>query len=291
MAPKYSLIIPVYNEEKAISAVLRDLFSALADRLKDSYEVIVIDDGSADKSWEKLSQISFSNLKLLRHPYNLGYGAALKTGAQAAAAKVLIFYDADGQHNSADIFKLVNLIGKYDMVVGSRQGYQGPAWRQPGKKLITLVASYLVNFKIPDLNSGFRAVKKEKFNKFLHLYPNGFSLTTTITLAFLKQGYSVGYVPIKVSKRKGRSTVRPKDGVRALGLVLKMIMLFSPFKVFAPLAGLFFCLSLGSLGVDIFVYHYNLSDTTIFLFINSILIFLIGLLADQIACLRREIKL
>ncbi len=286
---KYSIIIPVYNEEAIIKQLVKDLLLFLDNKLKD-YEIIVVDDGSKDKSWEKLSQISHPNLKLVRHPYNKGYGSALKTGASKARADVLIFYDGDNQHKPEDILKLVSEIGQYDMVVGSREGYKGPAWRQPGKKIINLIANYLVNFKIPDLNSGLRAVKKEKFNRFRHLYPNGFSLSTTITLAFLKQGYSVGYVPIQINKREGKSTVHILDGFRAVNLVLKMIMLFSPLKIFIPVSLLFFIIGAISLCRDVFIV-FNLNDNTILLLISALLFFLFGLLADQIAAIRREIRI
>lgn len=286
---KFSIIIPVFNEEDVIEKVINDLGRFLETELEESYEIIAINDGSEDRTEGILRNIKLENFRYYNSPYNKGYGSALKLGASKAVGKFLIFYDGDGQHNPNDVMELIKEINRYDMVVGSRQGYQGPLWRQPGKKILNIIANYLVSFKIPDLNSGLRIVKKDYFFKFIHLYPEGFSLSTTITLAFLKHGFNVKYTPIKINKRVGKSVVKIFDGFWTIGLILRMIMLFSPLRFFLPISILCFVAGLYSLILDIFI-HFNIGDNTILLLISSIIIFSFGLLADQISAVRRELK-
>ena len=201
---------------------------------------------------------------------------------------MILVFDADGQHRVEDIKKLIEAGKNYDMVIGARQGYQGPLIRQPGKKLLKLTAEYLVDKKILDLNSGLRLIKKEHFNKYSHLLPNAFSWTTTITLAFLKEGLSINYVPIEINKRQGgKSTVKPSDGFRVFMLILRIIMLFSPLRIFLPVS--LVLLAVGSIGLIIDIILLNISEGTIFVLIASMLIFFFGLIADQIASIRREI--
>lgn len=285
---KYSIIIPVHNEEKNIFHVISGLYSYLNNHMND-YEIIIVNDGSTDKTREIISQPR-ENMVIYNNPYNKGYGSSLKKGSEIAEGKYLIFYDGDGQHNPEDILKLIKYKNEYEMVVGSRRGYQGPLWRQPGKKIINIIANYLVRFRIPDLNSGLRLVKKECFKKFEHLYPNGFSLSTTITLAFIKHGFNVKYVPIKISKREGSSTVKITDGFLAINLVIRMIMLFSPLRIFVPVGLALFALAFYSLCRDLFVVN-NINDNTVLLIISSLIVFFFGLIADQLAHLRREMKL
>ena len=172
------------------------------------------------------------------------------------------------------------------MVIGSRKGYKGPAWRQPGKKIINLIANYLVQFKIPDLNSGLRLVRKKHFHSFVHLYPQGFSLSTTITLAFIKEGLSVKYIPIKINKRTGKSTVKINDGFRAINLVFRMIMIFSPLRIFFPVGLIIFILGALSLVSDIL--NNNLTDTTTLLFTTFMMVLFFGLISDQLALVIRR---
>ena len=287
----FSIIVPIFNEENVIKEVLLDLDNFLRINLNYRYELIAVNDGSTDKTDKILTRLELNNFSCFSNPYNKGYGAAIKLGVQKAQGAFVLFYDGDGQHNPREILKLVNNRTKYDMVIGSRQEYKGPKWRQPGKKIINIIANYLVNYKIPDLNSGFRIVRRECFNKFLHLYPNGFSLSTTITLAFIKHGFNVKYISIKVNKREGKSEVKLSDGFKAVNLVLRMIMLFSPMKIFLPCSLFFSLLTLASLYIDIFIYKFNISESTLIFFISSIILFFIGLIADQLASLRREMKL
>ncbi len=284
---KYSVIIPVYNEEKVIGTAVRGLLDSLKDRVDNNLEIIAVNDGSSDDSLGVLKEIKHSNFIFVSNPYNKGYGASLKKGAKIASGKKLIFFDGDGQHEPEDVLRLIKEGEEYDMVVGARQGYKGPAIRQPGKKLLIIIASYLVDFKIPDLNSGLRLVDKKLFNKYLHLYPNNFSLTTTITLAFLKEGLNVKYIPIEIKKRVGKSTVSLKDAFRTLLLIARMITLFSPMKFFLPVSIIF-----GSSMIITVIYdliHSNISDTSVLLFVSTILIFFFGLILDQIASIRREL--
>ena len=179
---EFSIIIPIYNEEEGIKEVLIGLNNYL-DNENLQAEIIVVNDGSTDQTKEILN--NFENTRLIDHPYNKGYGASLKTGVKNAQFDWILLYDGDGQHRPEYIKELIHHSNSYDMIVGARQGYQGPLLRQPGKKLLIWTANYLVKKKIPDLNSGLRLIKKDLFLKYAHIFPNGFSLTTTITLAFL----------------------------------------------------------------------------------------------------------
>ncbi len=287
---KFSIVVPVYNEQESIEKVLKTLHQFLSTNLQKGWEIVVVNDGSTDRTKQILDTISLSQVQIYNQLYNKGYGASLKAGTAQAKGEFVAFYDGDGQHNPQELLKLLVHIEKYDMVVGSRNGYNGPAWRRPGKKLLGTLANYLVSFKIPDLNSGLRVLRKTYFHKFEHLYPNGFSLSTTITLAFLKQGYGVKYIPINVEKRVGKSSVCVNDGFKAIMLAIRMTMLFSPFKVFFPTALFLFILGIGSLLFDVFV-SYNIGDTSLLLIISAIIIFFFGLLADQVSAMRRELKL
>lgn len=289
---KFSIIIPIYNEEQSVKQTVAGLVIFLnAKYPKNDYEIILINDGSTDKTKEILTELRMENIQLINHPYNKGYGAALKSGARYAKYDWLIFFDADGQHKPEYITDLLDSADKHDMIVGARQGYQGPTLRQPGKKILTWIAGYLVDFKIPDLNSGLRLVKKEYFHKFEHLYPQNFSLSTTITLAFLKSGLNVKYIPITINKRRGKSYLKISDGFKTIVLIIKLIMLFSPLKIFIPASLIGFLISGGLLISDLIYSHFqSISKSSGFAFITSLLILLFGLLADQVAAIRRELK-
>lgn len=283
---KFSILIPVYNEEKIVEKTIEDLKLFLNIREYVS-EIIVINDGSTDKTKEIIEKIE--GIKVINHPYNKGYGASLKTGARSAQYDWLLFYDGDGQFNPQYISDLLKYTDKYEMVVGVRQGANTTPWiRKPGKTLLRWVANFLVEKKIPDLNCGFRLIKKDKLLQFAHILPNGFSLTTTITLAFFKEGLDIKYIPVEMEKRVGKSSVRPKDAVTTFILICRVILLFSPLKIFLPISATLFA------GGSIFfiwdLATLNVNDTTILLFLSAIMIFFFGLLADQISSLRREMK-
>lgn len=282
-----SIIVPAYNEADAIGNVLDDLDNFLKKENLD-YEIIVVDDGSTDKTAEIVNK---KNVRLIQHPYNKGYGASLKTGARNAIGEILLFIDADGQHSAEDVLKLLEHSEEYEMVVGARtKKSKIPLIRKIGKVVLTKTANYLSDTKIPDLNSGFRAVKKDLVNEFMRILPNNFSFTTTLTLATIKSGYNIRYVPIESEERIGTSKISPlKDGFNFILLILRTIVLFDPLKVFLPVSSVLF--ALGFLyGLYYTIYYFNIPDGAVLLIVSSIVIFFFGILADQISFLRRDIK-
>lgn len=287
MQKSLSIIIPAYNEEKAIKKTIEDLKEELKN-LDLEYEIIVVNDASTDKTKGVLENIK--GIKLINHHHNRGYGAALKTGIKEAKSDNLLFFDADGQHKTEHIPELIKHIDDFDMVAGARIGYKGPLIRQPGKKLLQWLANYLSKQKIPDINCGFRIVKKEPILKFTHLLCDGLSFSTTAILLFLTEGLSVKYVPITINKRQGgKSTVRPKHALDTLIVILRTILLSSPLRVFLPVSMILFLGAVGFGIYDIFFRH-NITDATLLFFISSLLIFFFGLIADQISAIRKEIK-
>ncbi|MBI4812177.1 glycosyltransferase family 2 protein [Candidatus Falkowbacteria bacterium] len=279
-----SVIVPVFNEEVAISNVLDSLKSELKE-IRINSEIIVVNDGSTDSTKEILKGIE--NIRVINHPYNKGNGAALKTGAKNAEYEWLMTFDGDGQHKAEYIKELVKYTIEYDMVAGAREGYKGPWIRQPGKRFLRWLASYLVEFKIPDINCGFRMVRKDLFFKYINLYPNSFSLYATSLMAFLKEGLSVKFVPIEINKRSGgKSLVSPKHAIETLLLIIRMIILFSPMRFILPVSTLMFILFCISFVIDLTVVH--LTNTTVVLFIATIFVFLFGVVLDQLAAIRRK---
>ena len=288
MQKSLSIIIPAYNEEEAIAKTINGLKKELGN-LNLDYEIIVVNDGSTDKTKEILEKIP--EIKLINHPFNKGYGTALKTGIEKTKFDSLLFFDADGQHKTEYISEFLKYADNYNMVAGARTGYKGPLIRQPGKKLLQWLANYLSQQKIPDLNCGFRIVKKEPILRFTHLLCDGLSFSTTTTLLFLTEGLSVKYVPITINKRRGgKSTVKPKHALDTLIVILRTILLSSPLRVFLPISFLLFLGALGSGIYDFFFRPFNLTDITIILFLSCILIFFFGLLADQLTAIRKELK-
>lgn len=291
MTNQLSFVIPAYNEEKSIVAVLEQLKNTL-DNLKIEYEIIVVNDCSTDNTKSLLKKINY--IKLINHPYNKGYGASLKTGVKNAHYNWVLFYDADGQHKPEYVEKFLKYTSTYDLIIGDRttSKYVRPTIRKPGLWLLKKIANYLVNYKIPDLNCGMRLIKKDVLKKYLRLMPNNFSFSTTSTMAFLKDKRNVKFVGIETDKRnnESKSSVKSKDAITTLMLMFRLIMLFSPLKIFLPVSILLFILTLTSVTLDIFIREPNITDTTIVLFVSTLLIFFFGLLADQIAAIRREIK-
>jgi len=278
-----TIIIPVYNEEKSIAKVLKEISSLDFERSK---EIIVVDDGSTDNT---RAFIKDANSKIIHHDFNKGYGASIKSGIRAASGDVIAVIDADGQHNPRDIIKLLKELNGYDMVVGARSRESHKVlWRQPGRMLIGWVAGSLSRTHIPDINSGLRIFKKDVVSKYLHLLPNGFSLSTTITVALLKDGYNINYVPIKVNKRQGKSTLRFFDGFRVLLSIIRLIMIFSPLRIFIPAS--LSVLMVGGYLMVVDMINLNIQDITILVILAGMLIFFFGLIVDQIAHIRRELK-
>ena len=243
-----------------------------------------MDDGSSDNTVELCEQ---HKVQCLHHPYNMGNGAAIKTGARAARGDILVFMDADGQHRPEDLPRLLEKLEQgHDMVVGARaRSSQASVGRLLANTLYNRIASWMVAQRVKDLTSGFRAVRAARFRAFLYLLPNGFSYPTTITMAFFRAGYPLAYVPITTETRGGKSHIRPvQDGLRFLLIIFKIGTLYSPLKIFVPASTLFFVT-----GLSYYLYTYMLmsrfTNMSALLFITSVLIFLIGLVSEQITSL------
>ena len=279
-----SIIIPAYNEEDAIESTLRRLVDL---KIHEENEIIVVDDGSDDGTAEIVKKYPVT---LYMHHMNKGYGAALKTGIRKAKGSYVILMDSDGQHDPTNIADIRALLDEYDMVIGERSNTSFQVKRRKaGKRLIKKVGQYLVEQKLPDYNSGFRGFQRETIAGMLHLMPNGFSFSTTSTLAYLKEGYNIGTIPIEVSARIGRkSNVKMvKDGSKTLLLLFRIIMLFNPLKVFFPAAIFTFVVGVG-FGIVGFVLYDRFSNGAVVLTMMGMFLFFIGLIADQISILNRR---
>lgn len=276
---KISVILPAKNESAAISQTIAQI-----QQLQRAHEIIVVNDGSTDNTKEIAEQ---SGATVITHPYSKGNGAAIKTGARAATGDIIVFMDADGQHDPQDIPKLLEKINQgYDLVVGARQkGSQASIGRGIANALYNNLATYMTEQKVEDLTSGFRAVRADKFREFLYLLPNGFSYPTTSTMAFFRAGYSVTYVPIHAAKRIGKSHIQPlKDGVRFFLIIFKIATLFSPLKMFLPIAILLFMIGTGWYGYTLWDAG-RFTNMSALLYTGSVMIFLMGLISEQITAL------
>jgi len=280
-----SIIIPAKNEENGLAMILPALRT-----MYPGAEIIVVNDASSDDTSNICKQHA---VREATHPYSMGNGAAIKTGARAASGDILVFMDADGQHDPGDIPSLLEKLAEgYDMVVGSRSAKsQAGIGRLGANYIYNVFASWIVNRNIADLTSGFRVVRADKFCEFLHLLPNGFSYPTTITMSFFRAGYAVGYAPITAKKRMGKSHINPlRDGVRFFLIIFKIGTLYSPLKMFLPFSLLFFLTGLGYYAYT-FVTQNRFTNMSALLLSVSVLIFLIGLVSEQITMLlysRRE---
>lgn len=284
MLLKTSIVIPVYNEEEAIEKVVADLKIYL----NQACEIIVVNDGSTDGTREILKKIP--DIKVIEHSQNRGYGAALKSGIREAQGEYILIIDADGSYPTENISELISQKDYYDMVVGARTNPQSqiPILRKPAKWMLNLLANYLTKTKIPDLNSGLRIIRKNVLNHFIHLLPDGFSFTTTITLALLTNDYQVKYIPINYYKRKGKSKIRPiRDTLNFLQLIIKTILYFNPFKVFLPISLILFLLSLGTLICSYLFTPAIMDAAVVVLFVSAIQILAIGMVAELIVKSRK----
>ncbi len=274
-----SIVLPAKNEAEG----LRRTLPALRRQVPDA-QIIVVDDGSTD---ETAAVAAEHGATVLVAPYSMGNGAAIKRGARAASGEVIVFMDADGQHDPACIPQLLARLEQgYDMVVGARNwSGQAGVSRGAANAFYNWLATRMTGSQVKDLTSGFRAVRADKFREFLHLLPNGFSYPTTSTMAFFRSAYGVAYEPIPVAKRIGNSHLRPlRDGVRFLLIIFKIATLYSPLKLFAPVAGAFFGLGVGYYAFT-YVTQHRFTNMSALLFSAAVIIFLIGLVSEQITAL------
>lgn len=274
-----TVVLPAKNE----SAVVADVVSRIK-VLYPAYEVLVVNDGSSDETGKLAME---AGAVVVDHPYSKGNGAAIKSGARAASGDVIVFMDADGQHDPEDIARLVaGVEAGYDLVVGARQqGSQASLGRGLANGFYNRLASYMTGHRVEDLTSGFRAVRADKFREFLYLLPNGFSYPTTSTMAFFRAGYSVVYEPIHAAQRVGKSHIKPlKDGMRFLLIIFKIGTLYSPLKLFAPIAALAFMLATVWYGYTL-ASEGRFTNMSALLYTGSVMVFLMGLISEQVTAL------
>jgi len=270
-----SVVIPALNEQEAIGDVV-----ARARAHAPWLEVLVVDDGSTDLTAERAAA---AGARVVRHPYNKGNGAAVKTGIREARGEIVLLMDADGQHDAADMGRLAAAVGPSDMVIGARSARDQGAVRAAGNAVFQVLASWLTRREIPDLTSGFRAARRDRLQEVLHLLPNGFSYPTTSCLAFLKAGHNVSFLPVTARPRVGRSKIRVgRDGVRFLLIILKIVTLYSPLKVFFPISAVSFLLGV-AYGIWNVVAHGKIPMGSALLIQLAVVVFLFGLISEQIA--------
>lgn len=276
---RLSIILPAKNESAALEGLLPRLRAA-----QPQAEIIVVDDGSTDNTGAICAE---SGIQCLSSPYSMGNGASIKRGARAAAGDVLVFMDGDGQHDPADIARLLSRLEEgFDMVVGARDWEsQAGFGRGVANTIYNWLATRMTGHLVADLTSGFRAVRADRFREFLHLLPNGFSYPTTSTMAFFRSAYPVAYVPIQAAQRIGKSHIKPvRDGVRFLLIIFKIATLYSPLKLFAPASVLFFLLGCANYAWT-FIHNGRLTNMSTLMWSAAVIVFLIGLVSEQITAL------
>lgn len=276
-----SIVIPAFNESASIAEVVGLLRTAAAWR-----EIIVVDDASTDGTGDLASA---AGATVVRHPYNMGNGAAVKNGVRRASGEYVLIVDADGQHPPEEALRIVARLGEYDLVIGARsKKTQATQARRAGNGALNWLASYLTGRDIPDLTSGFRGARTSGLREFLHLLPNGFSTPTTTTLAFLKGGYGVAFEPIHARQRSGESKIRlAHDGAKFLMIIVKMITLFSPLRIFLPIGLVSFGLGAAYAAWTIATQH-HITNSSVLLILFAVVVFLVGLVSEQISALRFE---
>jgi glycosyltransferase involved in cell wall biosynthesis len=283
-----SIVIPAFNEAEAIAGVVRDLRDGA-----DWHEVLVVDDGSTD---ETAARAEAAGARVVRQPYNKGNGAAVKAGIRAATGEYLLIVDGDGQHKPSDAVRLVSHLGTYDLVVGARsKATQASAVRRLGNGALNWLAGYLAERPIPDLTSGFRCARLDLLREFLFLLPNGFSTPTTTTLAFIKAGYNVRFEPVEARQRSGHSKIRlSSDGVKFLVIMLRVITIYSPMRIFLPVAGLSFFLGVAYAVWTTYAEMVtqqswavgHITNSSVLLIMFGVVVFLVGLVSEQISAQR-----
>ena len=284
-----SIVLPIYQEELTIGGLLEEIVQSLDGQDLD-FEIIAVDDGSTDGTLNELRNardLYGDRLRVARHIYNKGNGAALRTGLRVATGEAVVFMDADGQHSPTDISRLLSFIPPYDLAIGARTStYKGGRLRGLANRFFNWFASWLARRPVDDLTSGFRAMRREAAVHFLPLFPEGFSAPTTTTLGFLKAGYNVAFVPIDVRPRAaGKSKIRPwADGLEFLTLMLRIVMLYDPLRIFAPTGIVLTILGIGAWAAGMAqAGRLVLPNSAILLFLVAIVTWLLGLIASQVA--------
>ena len=279
--PEVTILLPAYNEEQSIGATVAHI-----KELHPDFDILVVDDGSTDNTKDAAEK---AGARVISHPYNIGNGAAVKTGLRHAAGRWTVMMDADGQHDPKDIAKLLEYRSTYEMVVGARtKDSETHFHRDFANKLYNWFASYVTSFRILDLTSGFRLVQTETVRQYLYLLPNTFSYPSTITLAYLRSGRSVMYLPIKTKLRQGKSKIKlMQDGIRFILIITKIATLFSPLRVFLPVSTILFLFGLIYYIYTFLLYH-RFTNMTMLLFTASIIIFMMGLISEQITTIRYD---
>jgi glycosyltransferase involved in cell wall biosynthesis len=278
---KITVLMPALNEEQSIGQTVGEI-----KKLYPDFEILVVDDGSTDQTREEAVK---AGANVWKHPYNIGNGAAIKTGLRYASGDWVIMMDADGQHKPADIAKLLEYKDDYDMVVGARTRSSETSWhRDLANMFYNWLATYVTKYKIEDLTSGFRLVRSERIHKYIYLLPNTFSYPSTVTLAYLRSGLSIKYVPIQTRARKGKSKIKLfQDGIRFFLIITRIATLFSPFRVFLPVSGLFFVT-----GVSYYLFTYitlhRFTNMSALLLSSSVIVFMMGLVSEQISQMRYD---
>jgi glycosyltransferase involved in cell wall biosynthesis len=276
-----SVVVPAYNEAAVIGDVVSQLSAAGA-----WHEIIVVDDGSRDATAARAAE---AGATVVQHPYNKGNGAAVKSGIRRACGEYVLIVDGDGQHQPADACRLVARLGEYDLVIGARpSSTQATAARKAGNAALNWFASYLTGRRIPDLTSGFRAARRDYLREFIHLLPNGFSTPTTTTLAFIKAGYNVAFEPADARPRVGTSKIRlARDGAKFLVIILKIVTLFSPLRVFLPVSLVSFAVGT-AYALWTIAMEAKIPNGAVLLIMFAVIVFLVGLVSEQISTLRFE---
>jgi glycosyltransferase involved in cell wall biosynthesis len=285
-SPKVSVVVPAYNEEDIIGDIIQRITDTLT-KTEYSFEVIVIDDGSTDETGLHAEE---AGANVIRHPYNIGLGAAIKTGIRNTQGEIILMLDADGQHSPEDIPRLLEKIDPYDLVVGARTKESDSAvHRDFANAVYNLLASYVSGQRIEDLTSGFKAIKATTARGFIYLLPNRFSSSSTLTLATLRTGRSVAYVPIVSPKRVGKSNIRLlSDGFRFLLIIIRIATFYSPLKIFIPISALMFLTGFGYGLFKVLVLDLPYGSTSAMLMTISVVVFMVGLVSEQVALLRFE---
>jgi glycosyltransferase involved in cell wall biosynthesis len=291
--PDITIILPIYNEVDNIENVFKNLNDILNNSDK-TYEIIAVDDGSTDGTLTLLLSLKDKNpfMRIISHVYNKGNSCAIRTGIRFARANIIITMDADGQHDPKYILKIISGLSKYDMIIGSRtHAYKGKSIRNMGNIILNKFASAFTQTRITDLTSGFRAFKKQTISHFLHLFPNGFGFESMITVSMIKSGYSINFFPIEFKERlMGESKINIiNDGIKFIIIILKIIVLYDPFKIFLPFSILFITIGLITMIAGIIVASKLIvPGSSVVFYVAGIFTFLLGLLSNQIATINTK---